>query len=79
MRTKISAVLRGDGMLEYTKEEAGGVMKTIVPQVFEKLEAQLELNNVLEVERETFISDVSTFGAAVISFPTRCIKFRCCG
>jgi hypothetical protein len=79
MRTTVTAVLRTDGMLDYTKEDEDGTMKTVVPPVFEKLEAQLESNNVLRAERDRFISDVNAFGKAVISFPTRRIKFCCWG
>ena len=75
----IRVARRADGMLDYTKEGPGYRMVTVVPPVYEKLEAQLEANNVFQAKREKFISNVNAFGAAVISFPARYFNFRCLG
>jgi hypothetical protein len=63
--------------IEYTHEGPSFTMKMKVPLVFEKLESQLEANSVFWTEREKFIADLNTFGAAVISFRTRYYEFDC--
>jgi hypothetical protein len=71
-------VTRGaSGMLDYIKEGPGYRMVTVVPPVYEKLEAQLAANNVFQAQREKFISKVNAFGTAAISFPARYSKFYC--
>jgi hypothetical protein len=73
---KIRVARRADGMLDYVKEGPGYRMPTVVPPVYEKLEAQLAANNVFRAEREKLISEVNAFGTAVISFPARYRNFR---
>ena len=70
---------RTDGMLDYIKEGPGYRMVTVVPPVYEKVEAQLAANNVFQAEREKLISEVNAFGTATISFPARYSKFHCLG
>jgi hypothetical protein len=59
-------------MIGYTKDGPGASqMRTEVPPIFEKLEAQMEANRATHDEIERFIGELNLFGAAAVSFPER--------
>ena len=74
MMDMLNAVRRADGMLDYSKD-GPGAFKNVLPPVFEKLEGQLEANNVYRCEIEISIRELNLFGAAVISFSERRCDF----
>jgi hypothetical protein len=71
----LSAIRRGDGMLDYSKD-GPGAFKSVLPPVFERVEAQLRANNASQDEAERFIAELNLRGAAALSFPQRrCVFF----
>jgi len=67
MRFTISAVRRSDGTIDYAKHAPTRTMRTEVLAVFEKLEAQLQANGAIKIERENFIRELNEQGMAVVS------------
>lgn len=66
---RITMKRRPDGWFDYKKEGRGGSLVTTVPPVFEKIEAQLQCNQVPSYAREKIIDELNRCGFAVISVP----------
>ena len=72
MMVTLSAARRADGMLDYSKDGPGECrMPSVMPAVYEKLEAQLKANCASQDEAERFINELDLFAAAKLSFPER--------
>ncbi len=73
----ITVKRRPDGWFDYKKEGLEAQLVTIVPPVFEKMEAQLECNQVPPYAREKIIYELNRCGAAVVSVPAIYSKLFC--
>ena len=72
---RISAQRRADGMVNYVKDGAGELRRTVLHP--DQLEGQLIGNNLYSDERTEFQSTFRESGWATISFPARHHRFSC--
>ncbi len=66
---RITVKRRPDGWFDYKKEGWGVQLVTIVPPVLEKMEAQLDCNQVPAYACEKIIDELNRCGVAVVSVP----------
>jgi hypothetical protein len=70
---------RIDGWFDYRKEGRAALLETKVPPIFEKIEAQLQVNQVPQYARERIINDLNRCGTADVSVPELYFSFYCLG
>jgi hypothetical protein len=73
MTVTITAELRPDGIVDFSKDGPGAFMSALYPS---QLEAQLQCSNMYSDEREKFHSLLAAVGSASHSFSDRKHYFR---
>jgi hypothetical protein len=76
---RITLKRRIDGWFDYRKENPAALLETRVPPIFEKIEAQLQANQVPQSVRERIIDDLNRCGMADVSVPELRSSFFCLG
>jgi hypothetical protein len=71
------SLVRADGKLNYSKAGTSGTFASVLPPIYEIVEAQLKANLATEKEADTFIAEFNRKGTAELSFPERRFRFFC--